>query len=62
MEKEISNIISKHLFRNNDIGDKGMAYLCDALLDNEGVNNLIVWNNHITRESSPGIARLLVKP
>ncbi len=46
--------------RNNEIGDKGMMYLCDALLDNTGLTTLIAWNNKITQAASPGLARALV--
>ena len=47
--------------RNNEIRDKGLVYLCDALMDNMGLTSLTVWNNGITRESSPALAKLMVK-
>lgn len=46
--------------RNNEILDKGMGYICDALLDNVGLISLVVWNNGITHESSPALAKVLV--
>lgn len=45
--------------RNNEILDKGMGYICDALLDNVGLISLVVWNNGITQESSPALAKVL---
>jgi hypothetical protein len=37
-----------------------MGYICDALLDNVGLISLVVWNNGITHESSPTLAKVLV--
>jgi len=45
--------------RNNEIRDRGMVYLCDALLDNRGLVSLTVWNNGITHAASPALKKLL---
>lgn len=45
--------------RNNEIADKGIIYLCDALMDNTGLDSLVVWNNGITAESCPALAKVL---
>ncbi|XP_073968428.1 uncharacterized protein [Rhodnius prolixus] len=47
---------------NNNIGDSGLVHLCDAIYEQSkpaGLSILVLWNNRLTTQCAPNIARVL---
>lgn len=55
------------VFSNNNVKDEGVRDILEGLINQvnedktgKGLSILILWNNHLTRKSSPYFSRIIV--